>query len=121
MFPDGRRWGGESYWGASQMCCQQAGSSACARECHCRHTGKRGKASHLASGGRDMPMTKSLLLSVVALAAVALAGCAEDTQTTQRDIDHDITVSHAAGSASLDDIGQDRFAPWRFTMQSPPP
>lgn len=65
-------------------------------------------------------MIKSMLWSVVALAALALAGCAEDTQTTQRDIDHDITVSHNAGSASLDDIGQDRFAPWRFTTQHPP-
>jgi curli biogenesis system outer membrane secretion channel CsgG len=66
-------------------------------------------------------MTKSLLWSVVALTAVALAGCiAEDSQTTQQNIDHDITVTHQAGSAGLDNIGQDGFAPWHFSMQRPP-
>jgi len=66
-------------------------------------------------------MKGSLLRSTVVLAALALGACAgEDTQTTQENIDHDITVTHAPSSAALDNIGQDGFAPWRFTMQRPP-
>lgn len=67
-------------------------------------------------------MTKSLLRSVVALTALALAGCvAEDSQTTQQNIDHDITVSHQAGSsAALDNLDQAGFAPWHFTGPRPP-
>ena len=66
-------------------------------------------------------MTRSLIRSVVVLAALALGACAaEDTQTTQQDIDHDITVTHGPGSALLDNIGQAGFAPWSFTRQRPP-
>jgi len=60
-------------------------------------------------------MKGSLLRSIVIVAALALGACAaEDTQTTQQDIDHDITVTHGSG-AMLDNIGQGNFAPWHFT------
>jgi ABC-type glycerol-3-phosphate transport system substrate-binding protein len=66
-------------------------------------------------------MKSSLLRSTAVLAALALGACAaEDTQTTQQDIDHDITVTHSPSAATLDNIGQDGFAPWRYTMQRPP-
>ena len=64
-------------------------------------------------------MTKSLLLSVVALAALALAACAEDTQTTERSIDQDITVTHYAGAAVLDNVGPRGVASQRGAV--PPP
>ena len=50
-------------------------------------------------------MTKSLLLSITALAGLALAACTGDGQTTQRGIDQDITVTHYAGAAVLDNVG----------------
>jgi len=66
-------------------------------------------------------MKGSLLRSTVILAALALGACvAEDSQTTQQDIDHDITVTHAPGSATLDNLGQNGFAPWHFTSPHPP-
>lgn len=64
-------------------------------------------------------MTKSLLLSVAALAALALAACAEDTQTTERSIDQDITATHYAGAAVLDNVGPRGVAPQRGVV--PPP
>jgi|GEM_PF-3027987 outer membrane biogenesis lipoprotein LolB len=65
-------------------------------------------------------MTKPLLVSLAAVAMLALGACvAEDSQTTQNDIDQDITVSHQPGSATLDNLGQGGFAPWRFTTPRP--
>jgi len=62
-------------------------------------------------------MTKSLLSSLVAVAALALAACAaEDGQTTERGIDQDITATHDAGASTLNNIGQRDFAPWRLNM-----
>ena len=67
-------------------------------------------------------MTAYVLRCTVILAALALGACvADDTQTTQQDIDHDITVTHSPSSATLDNVGQDGFAPWRYTMQRPTP
>jgi hypothetical protein len=60
-------------------------------------------------------MTKSLLLSVAALATLALAACAEDGQTTERGIDQDITATHGAGAPTIDNLGQS-FLPWRINM-----
>ena len=66
-------------------------------------------------------MKLSLVRCAVILAALALGACAaEDSQTTEQNIDHDITVSHGSGSASLDNIGQAGFAPWSFTTQRLP-
>ena len=76
---------------------------------------------HFPSIKREVRMTKSLVWSVAILAALALGACAgEDTQTTERGIDQDITVSHQPGSATLDNLGQNGFAPWRFTSPHPP-
>ncbi len=62
-------------------------------------------------------MTKSLLRSFIALAALALAACAaEDTQTNERGIDQDITATHDAGAPTVSNIGQRDFAPWRLNM-----
>lgn len=60
-------------------------------------------------------MTKSLLWSIAALAALALAGCAEDSQTTERGIDQDITATHDAGAPTLENLGPS-FLPWRLNM-----
>lgn len=60
--------------------------------------------------------TNPLLQSLVALAALALAACAKDAPTTQRDIDQDISASHDAGAPTIDNLG-DSFAPWRLDMQ----
>ena len=67
-------------------------------------------------------MRAYLVRSAAILGTLALVACAaEDAQTSQQDIDHDITVSHQAGSsATLDNISQAGFAPWRFTNQRPP-
>jgi nitrous oxide reductase accessory protein NosL len=64
-------------------------------------------------------MTKSLLLSVAALAALAVAACAEDGQTTERGIDQDITATHYAGAAVLDNVGPRAVARQRGAV--PPP
>ncbi len=67
-------------------------------------------------------MKGTLLRGTVVIAALALGACsAEDFQTTQQDIDHDITVTHSPSSATLDNVGQDGFAPWRYSMQGLPP
>ena len=58
-------------------------------------------------------MTKSLLWSMAALAALALPGCAEDAQTTQRGIDQDITATHRAGAPTIDNLGLN-FLPWHL-------
>ncbi len=64
-------------------------------------------------------MKGSLLRSTVVVAALALGACAaEDTQTTQQDIDHDISATHGS-SAQLDNLGQAGFAPWHFTGPGP--
>ena len=60
-------------------------------------------------------MARSVVMSCVFLAALALGACAEDSQTTQRGIDQDITATHDAGAPTLDNLGQG-FAPWRFNM-----
>jgi predicted small secreted protein len=60
-------------------------------------------------------MTKSLLWSVAVLAALALAACSEDAQTTERGIDQDITATHDAGAPTVHNLGQS-FAPWRLNM-----
>jgi hypothetical protein len=52
---------------------------------------------------------------MAALAALALAGCAEDSQTTQRGIDQDITATHDAGAPTAQNFGQS-FLPWRLNM-----
>lgn len=62
-------------------------------------------------------MTKSLLRSLVAVAALALAACAaEDGQTTERGIDQDITATHDAGAPTLNNFGHSAFAPWRSNI-----
>jgi hypothetical protein len=60
--------------------------------------------------------TNPLLRSLVSLAALALAACAEDARTTQRGIDQDISASYDDGAPTIDNLGQ-RFAPWRLDMQ----
>ena len=66
-------------------------------------------------------MKRSLACVTAIVAALALGACAaEDSQTTEQNIDHDISVSHGSGSASLDNIGQAGFAPWSFTTQRTP-
>jgi ABC-type glycerol-3-phosphate transport system substrate-binding protein len=65
-------------------------------------------------------MKGSLLRITAIVVTLALGACsAEDTQTTQQDIDHDITVTHGSG-AMLDNLGQSGFAPWHFTGQPSP-
>jgi hypothetical protein len=66
---------------------------------------------------REVRMTQSLLRSIAVLAALALAACTgEDAQTDQRGIDKDITATHDAGAPTLNNIGQNNFAPWRLNM-----
>ena len=63
-------------------------------------------------------MTRSLIRSMVVLAALALGACAaEDAQTTERGIDQDITATHDAGAPTAANIGQRDFAPWRLNMK----
>jgi hypothetical protein len=63
-------------------------------------------------------MTTSLFRSLVIAAALALSACSgEDTQTTQRGIDQDITATHDAGAPTATNIGQRDFAPWRLGMK----
>jgi hypothetical protein len=50
-------------------------------------------------------MTKSLFMSVAAVAALVLGACSDEGQTTQRSLDQDITATHAAGAAVLDNVG----------------
>ena len=70
---------------------------------------------------REVRMAKSLVWSVAIVAALTLGACAgEDTQTTERGIDQDITVSHQPGSATLDNLGQSGIAPWHFTSPRSP-
>jgi hypothetical protein len=86
-----------------------------------RFIAKESGHPHLPNIKREVRMTKSLVWSVAILAALALGACAgEDTQTTERSIDQDITVSHQPGSATLDNLGQNGFAPWHFTSPHPP-
>jgi hypothetical protein len=67
--------------------------------------------------GHQKMRTKPLLRSLVALAMLVLAACAaEDTQTNERGIDQDITATHDAGAATINNIGQRDFAPWRLNM-----
>jgi ABC-type glycerol-3-phosphate transport system substrate-binding protein len=61
-------------------------------------------------------MTKTLLRSLVAAAALALAACAaEDAQTDERGIDQDITATHDAGAPTLSNISQ--HDSWRLNLQ----
>ena len=70
---------------------------------------------------REVRIAKSLVWSVAIVAALTLGACAgEDTQTTERGIDQDITVSHQPGSATLDNLGQSGIAPWHFTSPRSP-
>jgi len=85
------------------------------RLCHAAPFGKPDRASHLHSIEREVRMTRTLVWSVVALAVLALGACAEDSQTTERGIDQDITATHRAGAPTIDNLGQN-FAPWRFNM-----
>lgn len=86
------------------------------RGCHDAAFGSHARASHLHSMTREVRMMKSLLLSVAALGALALVACTDDSQTTQRGIDQDITATHDAGAPTLSNIGQNNFAPWRLNM-----
>jgi hypothetical protein len=62
--------------------------------------------------------TKALPRSLVAFATLVLAACsAEDMQTNERGIDQDITATHDAGAATINNIGQRDFAPWRLNMR----
>ena len=62
-------------------------------------------------------MTRSLIRSMIVLAAMTLGACAgEDAQTNQRGIDQDITAAHDAGAPTLSNIGQRDYAPWRLNM-----